>query len=54
MPRIILAAVAACLLLAAPASAAQSCMKWEDGVRTAAEFSRELLEPAAGKILIHL
>lgn len=48
------AAVLGCLLLVAPVAAAESCMKWEDGVRTAAEFSRELLEPAAGKILIHL
>mgnify|MGYP000010399831 CR=1 FL=1 len=51
MPRIILAAVAACLLLAAPASAAQSCMKWEDGVRTAAEFSRDRNDRIAAVLL---
>ncbi len=51
MPRIILAAVAACLLLAAPASAAQSCMTWEDGVRTAAEFSRDRNDRIAAVLL---
>jgi len=41
MPTRFVAAIAACLLFAAPALAAESCMTWEDGVRTAAEWSTE-------------
>lgn len=45
------AAVAACLLFALPAAAAESCMTWEDGVRTAAKFSRDKDDRIAGVLL---
>lgn len=45
------AAVLGCLLLVAPVAAAESCMKWEDGVRTAAEFSRDRNDRIAAVLL---
>jgi len=46
------AAVAACLLFIAPA-AAQSCQTWADGVKVAAEFSRDNNDRVAAVLLTH-
>ena len=47
-----IAAVAACLLLIAPA-AAQSCQTWADGVKVAAEWSRDNDDRVAAVLLTH-
>lgn len=49
----ILAALFACLLSIAPAAASSSCMTWEDGVKVAAEFSRDNDDRVAGVLLTH-
>lgn len=49
----ILAAIFACLLSIAPAAAASSCQTWEDGVKVAAEFSRDNDDRVAGVLLTH-
>lgn len=51
MLRTALAAVLGCLLFTAPALAGPSCPTWEDGVRTAAEWSHEKDDRVAAVLL---